>query len=106
MPKSGVPGVAYIQSPENAGELVSPQLLADPAVVGALRIDQRSSSATYRANTKLAFYADVSQADFDAMANLLTRDVPVAPFATPIATTPARWGSVPRHYIRCSSAWE
>lgn len=102
MPASGVPGIAYIQSPENAGELVGPQLLADPTVIGALRMDHRSASAAYRANGKLAFYADVSQADYDAMANLLTPDVPVAPFATPIATTVARWGSVPRHYIRCS----
>lgn len=102
MPNSGVPGISYIQASENTGELVGLQLMADPAVVGALRIDHRSSSAAYRANSKLAFYADVSQADFDAMANLLTPDVPVAPFATPIVTTPARWGSVSRHYIRCS----
>jgi pimeloyl-ACP methyl ester carboxylesterase len=102
MPASGVPGVAYIQSAENKGELVGPQLLADPAAIGALRMDHRSASETYRANAKLAFYADVSQADFDAVANLMTPDVPVAPFATPIVTTAARWGSVPRHYIRCS----
>ena len=70
--------------------------------IGALRMDHRSASAAYRANSKLAFYADVTQADCDAMANLLTPDVPVAPFATPIATTVARWGSVERHYIRCS----
>lgn len=101
MPGSGVPGITYIRSPENAGELVGPQLLADPAVVGALRMDHRSDSASYRASSKLAFYADVSQADYEAMANLLTPDVPVAAFATPIATTPDRWGSVPRHYIRC-----
>lgn len=102
MPNTGVPGIAYITSPENAGELVGPQLMADPAVVGALRIDHRSSSSAYKANSKAAFYADVSQADFDAMSNLLTPDVPVAPFATPIATTAARWGSISRHYIRCS----
>lgn len=102
MPKAGVPGIAYITAPENQGELVGPQLLADPAVVGALRMDHRSADSTYRANGKLAFYADVSQADYDAMANLLTPDVPVAPFATPITTTAARWGSLSRHYIRCS----
>ena len=102
MPRSGVPGIAYIQAPENAGELVGPQLLADPTVVGALRIDHRSSSEAYRANSKLAFYADVSQADHDAMAHMLTPDVPLAPFATPIVTTAARWGRVPRYYIRCS----
>lgn len=101
MPASGVPGVSYIAAPENAGEMVGPQLLADPAAIGALRMDHRSADAAYRANGKLAFYGDVSQQDYDAIANLLTPDVPVAPFATPIATTVERWGSIPRHYIRC-----
>lgn len=101
MPASGVPGVSYIAAPENAGEMVGPQLLADPATIGALRMDHRSTDAAYRANGKQAFYGDVSQQDYDAIANLLTPDVPVAPFATPIATTAERWGSIPRHYIRC-----
>ena len=102
MPGSGVPGISYIQEPENEGELVGPQLLADPAVVGALRMDHRSSSATYRANGKQAFYADVSSEDYEAMLHQLTPDVPVAPFATPITTTRERWGSLPRHY---NAAW-
>ncbi len=100
MPRSGVGATTYIHSPENAGELVGPQLMSDPAVTAALRMDHRSTDATYRANSKLAFYGDVSQADYDAVANLLTPDVPVVPFATPIATTVARWGSLPRHYIK------
>jgi len=102
MPKTGVPAISYIQSPENQGELVGPQLLADPAAIGALRMDQRSADANYRANGKLAFYGDVSQQDYDAVANLLTPDVPVAPFATPITLTPERWGALDRHYIRCA----
>jgi pimeloyl-ACP methyl ester carboxylesterase len=101
MPSTGVPGIAYIQSPENAGELVGCQFAADPAVVGALRLDYRSMDAAYRANTKKAFYGDVSDAQFDAVENLMTPDVPVAPFATPIATTATRWGGIPRHYIKC-----
>ncbi|MEP6826082.1 MAG: alpha/beta fold hydrolase [Ramlibacter sp.] len=102
MPASGVPAISYIQAPENAGELVGPHLMADPAVVGALRIDQRSSDAAYNAGRKLAFYGDVAQAEYDAVAHLLTPDVPVAPFATPIVLTAGGWGSVDRHYIRCT----
>jgi pimeloyl-ACP methyl ester carboxylesterase len=101
MPASGVPGVAYISAPENEGEMVGPQLMADPMQIGALRIDHRSANPDYRQNSKLAFYADVSQESFDAIAHLLTPDVPVQPFATPIATTPERWGSIQRHYIKC-----
>ncbi len=100
MPRSGVGATTYIHAPENTGELVGPQLLSDPAVTGALRMDFRSSDAAYRARGKLAFYGDVSQAEFDAVENLLTPDVPVVPFATPISTTVERWGSVPRHYIK------
>jgi pimeloyl-ACP methyl ester carboxylesterase len=101
MPRSGVPGIAYIQSAENEGELVGPQLLSDPQLTGALRIDQRSDNPDYRATAKLAFYGDVSQEEYEAAANLLACDAPVAPFATPIATTASRWGAVPRHYIKC-----
>jgi pimeloyl-ACP methyl ester carboxylesterase len=101
MPKSGVPAISYIQSEENKGELVGAQFMANPEVVGALRLDPRSSDKTYLANTKNAFYGDVSQAEFNAAVNLLTCDVPVAPFATPINTTASRWGVLPRHYIKC-----
>lgn len=101
MPKSGVPGISYIKAPENTGELVGPLVMADPAKVGALRMDQRSTDAAYRANGKEAFYADITQAEYESIANLLTSDVPVAPFATPIATTAARWGALPKHYIKC-----
>ncbi len=101
MPASDVPGVAYISAPENADEMVGAQLLADPAVVGALRMDHRSEDAAYVARGKQAFYGDVSEAQYAAVAHLLTPDVPVAPFATPIRTTRERWGRVQRHYIQC-----
>jgi pimeloyl-ACP methyl ester carboxylesterase len=101
MPSSGVPGIAYIQRAENAGEGVGALLMADPGLVGALRIDHHSADAGYRAKVKDTFYGDVDQIQFGAVAKLLTPDVPVAPFATPIMTTEARWGSVQRHYIKC-----
>jgi pimeloyl-ACP methyl ester carboxylesterase len=101
MPGSGVPAVAYIAAPENAGEMVGPQFMADPQQVGALRIDHRSADPAYRDRTRAAFFGDVGDAEFEAALHLLTPDVPVAPFATPVATTADRWGAVPRHYIRC-----
>lgn len=102
MPSAGVPMIVYVQSAENQGELVAPQFLANPADVGALRIDHNSSDASYRSRTQAAFYNDVSQADFDAVANLMTPDVPLGPVVTAIDTTPGRWGRVPRYYIRCT----
>lgn len=105
MPQSGVPGIAYITAPENAGELVGPQLKADPAAIGALRMDHRSEDASYRANGKQTFYGDVGEEEYLAVANLLTPDVPVTPFATPVVTTRERWGSLRRHYIMCLQDW-
>jgi pimeloyl-ACP methyl ester carboxylesterase len=101
MPASGVSGNSYVHSAENAGAGVRALIMADPTVVGALRIDHHSADASYRASAKQTFYGDVDQIQFDAVAKLLTPDVPLAPFATRIVTTEARWGTVPRHYIKC-----
>ncbi|SAJ61491.1 alpha/beta hydrolase [Burkholderia multivorans] len=101
MPAAGVPGLDYVRAPENRGELLGPLMLASPRVAGALRIDPRSGDADYRAATRRALCDDVPQADFDAVANLMSCDVPAAPFATAIPTTAARWGAIERHYIKC-----
>ena len=41
-PASGADAGAYVQSTENEGELVGPLVVADPGVVGAIRLDVRS----------------------------------------------------------------
>lgn len=102
MPASNVPAVAYIGAAQNAGELVGQQFLADPMQVGALRIDHRSADPGYRARTKLAFFGDLSDEQFDAIAHLMTPDVPAQPMATPVTLSADRWGALPRHYVRCS----
>ncbi|MER5450366.1 alpha/beta fold hydrolase [Streptomyces sp. NPDC002764] len=102
MPGSGIPAVAYVQLPENAGELVGPSLRADPAVVGALRLDLASDDPAYRAQLREMLYGDVTEAVADAALALMTPD---APAAIPLGTTtltPDGWGSVPRTYITCS----
>jgi pimeloyl-ACP methyl ester carboxylesterase len=101
MPKSGASVIEYIAAPENSDGVLGPQIVADPAVIGALRMDHRSEDAAYQANGKLALCADVSDEDYRAIVNLLTPDVPFAPLVTPVVTTPERWGSVRRHYITC-----
>ena len=101
MPASNVPAVAYIGAAENAGELVGPQFMADPMQVGALRIDHRSADPAYRARTRQAFFGDLSDAQFDAVAHLMTPDVPAQPMTTPVTLSAERWGALPRHYVRC-----
>ena len=100
--KPGVPAIVYIQSPENAGDKVGPILKADPKVVGALRIDPHSSDPNYDRAVKAAFFNDVSEQQWPAVRNLVTPDTPVQPFVTPGAHTLARWGRIPRAFIRCT----
>lgn len=102
MPASGVVPASYIGSVENEGEKVGGLLMADPARTGAMRIDPRSADETYRRMLRDAFFNDAADELWDVAAHLMTPDVSAAAFSTPIATTPERWGRVPRSYIRCS----
>jgi hypothetical protein len=76
--------------------------VADPAAVGASRINHNSADAAYAARDRSAFYHDVGDAASPAIANLLTPDEPIQAFTTPAGATAARWGSVPRAFIRCT----
>ncbi len=101
MPAPGVPAGRYTRLPENEGDRLSPLFVGDAGKIGAARIDPRSTDARYRTQFKKALYGDVNDAEFEATCNLLTPDYPGAPLGTPIVTTAARWGSVPRAYIKC-----
>jgi len=101
MPKSGNAMADYIHAPENDGELVSQLLASDPTVTGALRIDHRTDDTVRRSIGQRAFCGDIADEEYYAVLNLLTPDAAGAPFATPIATTRERWGSLRRHYIMC-----
>ncbi len=94
--------IAYLMRPEFTTSQVPPLFAADPAVVAAVRINHNSSDATYVAKNKAAFYNDISDAAFPAIANLLTPDEPIQAFAGKVVPTVAKWGSVPRAFIRCT----
>lgn len=59
MPASGVPAAAYILAPENEGDLAHAALVADPAAIGALRLDTASPDPAYRQLLRDAFFGDV-----------------------------------------------
>jgi pimeloyl-ACP methyl ester carboxylesterase len=88
----------YIYSPENAGEMVSGQLVADPAVTGALRID---TGGERHALIRETFYNDVDTATADAAIALLTTDGPAGIPGETFTVTPGRYGSVAHSYIVC-----
>jgi pimeloyl-ACP methyl ester carboxylesterase len=73
------------------------------AVLPNLVFASDQSSATVKPDAiRDVFYADCSPSDL-ALAQALLVPQAAAPFATPIATTAERWGSVPRVYIECTA---
>ena len=102
MPASDVPAIAYVQMPENAGELVAPLFRADPAAIGALRLDLASDDAGYRQQLRDAFFGDVAPAVADAAIGLMTPDAPAGIALGATRLTSAGWGSVPRTYVTCA----
>ena len=90
-----------IEHPTMDDDLVVPLLLADPAAVGALRMDAASDDPDYVAGVRAAFYADVTDADFDALRVHLHSDEPAQVAGRPSPITSDAFGTVPRHYIRC-----
>ncbi len=103
MPAHNTPTGAYLTAPSQADSKIPPLLLADPAHVGALRLDPRSTDPAYQARVKAALYDDVGEDDVPAITNLLTPDDPAQPFAAPVALSREHWGRVPRTYITCTA---
>ncbi|MBN3780379.1 alpha/beta hydrolase [Burkholderia sp. Ac-20345] len=98
----GMPPIAMIEHETMVDAMVPSLFLADPVQVGALRLDPFSEDPTYRAMLKAAFYADVADADLVGVAARLHCDEPVATVLRPSAVTAGRFGTVKRHYIRCT----
>ncbi len=96
--------IAYLSRPELAtGAEVQPLFAGDPAVIACVRINHNSTDPVYIAQAKKAFYADATDAQFKAVVNLLTPDEPIDGFVGKITPSLAKWGSVPRAYIRCTN---
>ena len=93
---------AYFGDPAMSTSKALPLFIGDPAKTGAIRFNHRSTDPAFKAAAKAAFYADVSDDQFAAVANLLTPDEPAAVFGAKATVTAARWGRLPRTYIRCT----
>ena len=91
---SNVPSFA-----DSLGGLVG---VGDPGASGAARIDPRTTDSDYKSLLRQAYYHDISDAEFEAALSLLTPDEPFGVYFEITPATPARWGRVPRAWIRCS----
>ena len=96
---NGMPPGAMLNDKSFSTGQVGPLFMADPAKTGALRIDPRSQDPAYVAKAKAAFYADVSDERFTAIANHLHCDEVASTAGVPMAITKARYGTVARHFI-------
>ena len=100
VPANGEPGSYYATCPENDTDRLFKLLAADPAVVGAARIDVGDPAR--RDEIKAAFYADVDDRTADAAIALLNPDGPIGIPAEQLTVTPERYGRVPHSYVICT----
>jgi pimeloyl-ACP methyl ester carboxylesterase len=102
MVPNGMPLLAMLQH-ETLSSALAPRLfVGDPAAIGATRIHAGSTDEAYRVLLKAAFYGDVSQSEFAHAASQLHCDESNAGAVSPSEITPERFGTLPRHYIRCT----
>ncbi len=88
---------------ESMSEAVAPRLfVGDPATIGATRIHAGSNDKAYLSLLRASFYADVPETDFMYTAARLHCDEPNGGAMAPSVMTSDRFGTVPRHYIRCT----
>ncbi len=92
--------VGYLGLPENASAQLGPLFLGDFAALGAVRINPRAADATYQEALRAGFYNDLSAAQAAPFLQLLTPDLPLHVAIDAVHPTAARWGRVPRSFIR------
>jgi pimeloyl-ACP methyl ester carboxylesterase len=102
MPASGVSAAAYIRSAENEGEQVSGLIAADPALVGAIRLDVRNPDPDYRARAVRASLGGVPDHLADAAIRLSSPDLPLGIVTGTTELTAEAWGAIPRTYVVCA----
>ncbi len=98
-PVSGSPAAHYITEPENAGEMLTGLLVADPAQDGAFRQDTGDDERY--PSLQEVFYGDVDDATAAAAISLLTPDGPTGMAGEPVTVTPQRYGTIPHTYLVC-----
>ena len=99
-PVTGAAAVDYAASPQNEGSMVPSLLGADPAAVGALRVD--TGDRGLHAAIRETFYGDVDDATAAAAIGLLGPDAPAGITTEPVTVTPGRYGTIPHTYVTCT----
>jgi pimeloyl-ACP methyl ester carboxylesterase len=98
-PVSGEPTAYYFTTPENAGAAVIGLLSADPAVIGAFRMDVGDHER--HPAIQEVFYGDVDDVTAAAALALLNPDGPAGIAGETLTVTAERYGTVPHTYVVC-----
>ena len=93
---------AYLSAPEASKPDSGNIFVADPAEVGAFRINPYSESPEYLDALREAFYTDLELDDLDELRARLSPDLPLSFVSDSPFATREHWGSVPRGFIRCT----
>jgi pimeloyl-ACP methyl ester carboxylesterase len=101
MVPNGMSLLAMLQHETLSSALAPGLFVGKSAAIGATRIHVGSTDAAYRSLLRAAFYGDVSESEFAQAASQLHCDESNAGAVAPSDITPGRFGTVPRHYIRC-----
>lgn len=102
MVPNGMSLLAMLQHESMSSALAPGLFVGDPAAIGATRISIGSADEAYRSLLKASFYGDVPQPEFAHAVSQLHCDESNAGAVAPAKITRERFGTVPRHYIRCT----
>ncbi|MEU2360207.1 alpha/beta fold hydrolase [Streptomyces noursei] len=92
----------YLSTSENATARGQGLNLGDPEALGAVRINPLSPDPAYVEELRQTHYHDTPVDRFDRWRSALSPDLPLAIPTTPITLTAARWGRIPRTFLRCA----
>lgn len=102
MVPNGMSLLAMLQHESLSSALAPGLFVGDPVAIGATRINIGSTDEACRSLLKASFYGDVSQSGFAHAVSQLHCDESNAGAVAPSKITRGRFGTVPRHYIRCT----
>jgi len=103
VPVESLPNGAALSSvPEGESSISGAILIGDPTKTGAMRINPRSADADYVEKGRAALYGDVPTNEYLRFAAYFNPDLPLALAFDDAHGTPARWGRIPRTFVRAT----
>lgn len=98
----GMKPIEMMKDPLMADALVPSLFVNDPPVIGAMRINFASTDHEYRERIRQAYCGDLDKIMFEQSLTHLHCDEPAQVTIVPSPVTRERFGTVPRHYIKCT----